>query len=238
MIEIICHRGANAVAPENTMAAAKACVDWGIDYLEIDVRESRDGVFYNLHDRSVDRTTDGTGLLADLDSAEIDRLDAGSWFGPEFAGERVPRVESLLAWARGRAGVYLDVKTADHERLIALVRMHGIDERCFFWSHDDDWSLRLSKLAPDLPIKINVDTADDVARAHERFGARIVEVGLARATGDLLDACRTFGIRVMIYHQEDDADAFRRIIQLGVPMVNLNHADTFLRIARELGARP
>ena len=60
-IQVVCHRGANRFAPENTFSAAELCLDWGVDYLEIDVRMSGDGVLYDLHDSSVDRTTDGHG---------------------------------------------------------------------------------------------------------------------------------------------------------------------------------
>ena len=83
-IEIVCHKGANEYAPENSYAAAQRCIDWGVDYVEIDVRTSQDGVFYLLHDRTVDRTTNGHGAIAELTAAEIDQLDAGSWFHPHY----------------------------------------------------------------------------------------------------------------------------------------------------------
>ena len=67
-LEIAVHRGANHLAPENTFAAAEICVDHGIDYVEIDVRTSKDGVLYVIHDSKLDRTTDGTGLVANRDS--------------------------------------------------------------------------------------------------------------------------------------------------------------------------
>ena len=92
-IEVVVHRGLNQRAPENTLAAARLCTDLGLDYVEVDVRTSRDGVFHILHDPTVDRTTDGFGPLAGMTSAEIARLDAGSWFGPTFAGERIPRLD-------------------------------------------------------------------------------------------------------------------------------------------------
>ncbi|MDN3719068.1 glycerophosphodiester phosphodiesterase family protein [Roseibium salinum] len=98
---IVCHRGACLSAPENTLASLAGAIDMGAEVVEFDVRPSRDGVLYVMHDATVDRTTDGTGRFADMTSDEIDTLDAGSWFSPEFAGERVPRLNTFLDACRG-----------------------------------------------------------------------------------------------------------------------------------------
>src|SRR5215213_6287556 len=86
----VAHRGANRVAPENTLPAYQAAIALGCEYVEIDVRATRDGALVLVHDRTVDRTTDGTGAVAELDFAAIRALDAGVKFGDEFQGTRVP----------------------------------------------------------------------------------------------------------------------------------------------------
>ena len=117
-VEIVVHRGDNGHAPENTLAAAQRCIDIGIEYLEFDVRRSKDGVHYVLHDPTVNRTTNGDGAIRSMTSEEVDALDAGTWFSEEFAGERVPRLESLLDFCRGKIKLYFDVKDADLEYLV------------------------------------------------------------------------------------------------------------------------
>ncbi len=232
-IEIVCHRGANEYAPENTRAAAQICVDWGVDYIEIDVRRSRDGVMYILHDTTVDRTTDGSGPIAAMTAEAIDRLDAGSWFDPKFAGEGVPRLEPYLRWIKGKAKVYFDVKDADLEALIGLVYEVGMEQDCFFWFGDDALARRFRHLDGRLPLKINVATPQDVARAHEEFDAQIVEARLGQMSPALVEACRARGIKLMIYHPEKDAQAFRDVIAWGADMINLNNADLFMAVQRE-----
>lgn len=106
-IEVVVHRGANWLAPENTVASAYAALDNGATWIEVDVRPSKDGVLYNMHDPSLNRTTNGHGLIGDMMSADIDRLDAGSWFGTEFAGTHVPRIAEMLDSLRGKANVFL-----------------------------------------------------------------------------------------------------------------------------------
>ncbi len=147
-VKIVCHKGANHKAPENTFAAARLCVEWGVDTVEIDVHTSKDGIFYIFHGPNLQRTTNGTGWVGSYTSQELDGLDAGGWFSPEFAGERVPRLEPFLRWIKGKASVYLDVKNADPRRLADLVRAAGLEDDCFFWSRDDDWMRRLHAIEP------------------------------------------------------------------------------------------
>ena len=232
-VEVVAHRGANEHAPENTYAAAQLCVDWGVEYVEIDVRTSKDGVMYILHDATVDRTTNGKGRIRDLTSDDIDRLDAGSWFDPEFSDQRVPRLEPYLEWIRGKAKVYFDVKDADLEALIALVYDVGLEKDCFFWFGNPVQVAKFRQIDKKLPLKINVRSADDVARAHEQHGAAIVEVGLANMSDELVTTCRERKIKVMVYHQKKEPAAFRQVIDWGADMINLNHGDVFKQVERE-----
>ena len=231
-IEIVCHKGANEYAPENTYAAAQLCLDWGVDYVEVDVRTSQDGVFYMMHDATVARTTNGQGLLAELSAAELDRLDAGSWFHPRFAEQRVPRLADFLRWIKGRAKVYLDVKAADPQALLALLAEVDMMEDVFCWSSSDVWALDLRALAPRVALKINVQSVDDVVRAQEIYRANLIEVGLAHMSEALRSACQSRGLKVMIYQQEKDPAAFRAILDWGADLINLNHADAFLEVMR------
>ena len=231
-IEIVCHRGANEYAPENTFAAAEICVGWGVDYLEVDVNTSKDGVLYNFHGPELESTTNGKGKIHHLLSDEIDQLDAGSWFDSEFSHQKVPRLEKLLKWIKGKAKVFFDVKVADPKKLIDLVYDVGLENECFFWSANDEWLKTMHQLDPSLPIKINVKTADEAIDGHKIYGASIMEVSLNNITQDLIETCQHNNIKIMIYHQQKDVKAFHEILEWGVEMVNLNHADTFTKLAQ------
>ncbi|MCB0105264.1 MAG: glycerophosphodiester phosphodiesterase family protein [Caldilineaceae bacterium] len=232
-IDIVCHKGANAVAPENTYAAAQRCIEWGMDYVEIDVRTSQDGVLYLLHDATLERTTNGTGYLHERSSTYLDQLDAGSWFHPNFADQRLPRLEPFLRWIKGKAKIFFDVKAADARQLTDLVYATDFAHDCFFWSGSNVWAKELRALAPELALKINVRTVEDLHRAYEEFRPEIVEVGLEHMNDALLAACRVRNIKVMIYHQRAEPDAFRQILSWGADMVNLNHGDLFAQVLRE-----
>ena len=232
-IEIVCHRGANEYAPENTQAAAQLCIDWGVDYVEIDVRTSKDGVLVLMHDPTVNRTTNGKGLVRQLTAAQLDELDAGSWKDPKYAGEKVPRLETYLRWIKGKAKVYFDVKDADLKQLVELVRAVGLEKECFFWCNTPRQTLRLRELDQQMAVKVNIRSVEDVAQAVERFQANIVEVGLDNMSDELLKQCHERGLKVMIYHPGKFPDAYREIIKWNVDMVNLDHGDLFQQLVKE-----
>ncbi|MDX1931900.1 MAG: glycerophosphodiester phosphodiesterase family protein [Capsulimonadales bacterium] len=236
-VEVVCHRGANKVAPENTRAAAQKCIEWGVDYVEVDVRTSKDRVMYLLHDPTVDRTTNGKGPLRELTSAEIDKLDAGSWFHSRFAGEPLPRLEPYLKWIKGKAKIFFDVKDADLPTLIALVRRMKMEKECFFWFGEEARAKEFRRLAPDLPLKINASTVPEIEAAARDYHADIIEIGLKHLTPETLAACHDRKMKLMVIHMPNDPAGFRQIIERGADMVNLDYGDVFLSVLRSTRPR-
>ena len=111
--KLIAHRGAAAYAPENTLAALHKAHDLGATWVEADVRLTRDGEPVILHDAKLNRTTNGRGTVAKIPYSIIADLDAGSWFGDEFANERVPSLNQwLMAAGELRCGIVLDLKAS------------------------------------------------------------------------------------------------------------------------------
>ena len=229
-VKVVCHKGANHQAPENTLAAARLCVEWGVDYIEIDVHTSKDGVFYIFHGPNLQRTTNGVGWIGGYTAQEIDNLDAGSWFSPEFAGEQVPRLEPFLHWIKAKARVFFDVKNADPRRLAELVRGVGLQDECFFWSADPEWMQQLHAIDPRLALKVNIETVLDVLPAKREFDARIVEVSPENVTPDLLAACRRMGIQVMTLYLGNDPAVLRQILLSGVDLINTDYGDEVLAL--------
>lgn len=109
-VEVIAHRGNSSQAPENTLASINSAFAIGADHVELDIALTSDGIAVLMHDATVDRTTDGTGPISSLTLAQVQSLDAGSWFGPAFVGERVPTLAEALVAADQRGRILLDVK--------------------------------------------------------------------------------------------------------------------------------
>nr|WP_314257421.1 glycerophosphodiester phosphodiesterase family protein [uncultured Devosia sp.] len=108
------HRGASAVAPENTSAAFRAAAEQGARWVELDVALLGDDTLVVIHDDSVDRTTSGQGALGDLTAADVATLDAGSWFDPRFSDERLPKLEQVIGLL-GELGLSANIEIKQHK---------------------------------------------------------------------------------------------------------------------------
>jgi glycerophosphoryl diester phosphodiesterase len=150
-MEIIAHRGAMKLAPENTLASQRLAYELGADYVEVDVRITRDGIPVNMHDPTLDRTTDGTGVVHAFTLAQLKALDAGSWFAPEFAGERVPTIAEALEVARQyNRKLMLDVKAESiAPQLAAVIQASGIPlEQIAFLAWSDSMTAAYTSRLP------------------------------------------------------------------------------------------
>ncbi|MFQ5834170.1 MAG: glycerophosphodiester phosphodiesterase [Candidatus Thorarchaeota archaeon] len=117
---VIGHRGAPVDAPENTMLSFQRAIQVGADMIELDIRETTDGHLICLHDEDVSRTTDGEGTVSELTLTEVRSLDAGQ-------GEKIPLLEEVLDFAKGRISVNMDLKVFDYEeQILRLVEKRGM----------------------------------------------------------------------------------------------------------------
>jgi len=156
----IAHRGASAVAPENTLASFQRAIEIGTDLIELDVRLSRDGAVVVFHDRDLSRTTDGKGPVNLLSLAELKRLDAGGWFSVQFRGERIPTLqETIEAISPGRTGLCIELKIDPGEeagreelvgKVIDIIEKMNFSGRASLASFDRECASLVKKLAPSL----------------------------------------------------------------------------------------
>jgi len=177
---ISAHRGFSAKAPENTLAALDAAWRAGATVAEIDVQLTRDGHVILMHDRSIDRTTNGSGLVKDLSLAEIKALDAGGWFHARFSGERVPSLEEVLQWSRGRLGLLVELKNFPYrdlplvDKTIEVVEAHDAEDFVVLGGFDHPVLADLHRRHPEWPLEM-------------MYQARLADpVGAARAAGATL----------------------------------------------------
>lgn len=112
MTKLIAHRGASSEAPENTLSAIQRALEIGVDCIEIDVHLTADEQLVLIHDAVIGRTARGAvgKRIASMTLSEIQKLDAGSWFGESFKGEKVPTLDQLLELERGSTGIMIEVK--------------------------------------------------------------------------------------------------------------------------------
>jgi glycerophosphoryl diester phosphodiesterase len=115
-VMVVAHRGFSGAAPENTLAAFRKAIEIGSDMIELDIHLSKDGRIVVIHDETLERTTNGRGKVVDHTLTDLKKLDAGSSFGGQFAGERIPTLEEVLDLAKGRVLVNIEIKNPTHGR--------------------------------------------------------------------------------------------------------------------------
>jgi glycerophosphoryl diester phosphodiesterase len=230
-IDIVCHRGANFVAPENTLEGARICIDQRFQYVEIDVRTSADGKLVVIHDATLERTTDGCGKISEHSLAEIKHLDAGGWFREGTAEYRVPTLDQMLELTRGRTGLYVEIKQAPPDAILAAVIAHDMLPHCFFWSKDTDALRWLRAKSSDVILMAPRWMYDSVAEAAAAYDAQIVEFDVEVDDLDEVAHCRYSGVRSMIYSQNHSWEALDSYLKYKPDMVNLDRPDRFKLIA-------
>lgn len=168
------HRGVGgplgAIAPEDTLAAYRAAIVLGIEYVETDPRPTSDGVLVNVHDTTVDRTTDGSGTVSEMTFEEVRALHIRTELPGDYGCERVPTLQEILETARGRAVVLVDANKTDRVDLLvaAIQAASAIDWAIFDTSSIDKIDQALA-IEPTLHIMIRPSTPDDIAPQLDHF---------------------------------------------------------------------
>jgi glycerophosphoryl diester phosphodiesterase len=230
------HRGAKGHAPENTMISFMMGADMGVNAIETDVHLSKDGEVVLIHDHTVDRTTNGHGLVKDMTLAELKKLDAGSWFDPRFAGERIPTLTELLAWAKDRVGVAIEIKNGPlyypgiAEKTIRLLRQHGMERQVILISFDHFVLREAKQIAPEIAAGIlYVGGLVDAVAAARAAMADALHPNWAFVTPDLVRTVHEAGLAISPWNP-NDLPTLRMLSQMGVDSVGTDYPELFEQV--------
>jgi len=186
---VIAHRGASQRAPENTLAAFRLASTLGADGIELDTKLTADGEAIVMHDQTIDRTTSGVGRVRDHTVAELKRLEAGSHFGPEFAGEPIPSLEEVFQelvespmLINVEVGNYASPQDRLPDRVVELVQQYGLDRRVLISSFNPIALRRTRNQAPGLALALLLVPAEP---GWQRFVFSVIS---PRDADDLNDA--------------------------------------------------
>ena len=234
---VIGHRGMMLMAPENTLSAYRSCVEKGIG-IEIDVRTSKDNKLVIMHNDSFKRTTDGPDVsVRQLTLAEIKKLDAGSWFSPQFKGERVPTLDETLKLVsemqKGKVPIAVNIKDIDEngeKQLVALLKKYNLTDQSFCFDQSRACSERLKALDMHIRIAQNVVKGNLSQELKENFLDVFLiwfiptqeEVAQLKHAGKSI-VLNMGGPRA----HEDDPAYFRLFLTAGIDAILIDHALEF-----------
>ncbi|TDF96241.1 glycerophosphodiester phosphodiesterase [Paenibacillus piri] len=219
---VIGHRGAAGEAPENTLVSFRLAIRQGADALELDIHESAEGELVVCHDETVNRTTNGSGRIADLSAEELKRLDAGSWFGPQFGSEQLPLLQEVFALVPPAVMINVEIKCPYsarlEQRLLELLRHYGRLDSVVVSSFDHKTLIKLKRKEPALRIgllysanvashrQLAAITGEDVYSLHPQY--KLIDAD------DVADAVRS-GLQVYPFTINKEND-LRQALAAGV----------------------
>jgi glycerophosphoryl diester phosphodiesterase len=223
------HRGWRDRYPENTLVSFEAALGLGCDALELDLHLCRDDEVVVIHDETVDRTTNGEGSVHRMTLAELQALDAGSWFAPEFAGARIPTLREALERIPPALPLFAEVKDGRDAMTGPLIELlAGRADSTIVHSFDGGFLRRFRQAAPQMTTGLlgNV-TKLDMRGEAERLGCSWIHPCMEGLTRDMVAAWQADGFRVMTWTVRD-ADEARQALALGVDVIGADCPDLLL----------
>ena len=231
MVYVVGHRGAAGEMPENTIKGFRHAIALGVDYVECDVHLSRDHELLVMHDRTVDRTTNGQGAVRDLTAARIRSLDAGE-------GEQVPTLDEVLETVRNEVHLLIELKGIGTERAaVAAVRAHGMVDDVTFASFSLERLAVVRALGADYRVRaiLPEPTEFELARAVE-LKAVGIDVRYTNVSLRVVEDAHALGLEVLAWNP-DDWHAQQTMIALGVDGISSNHPARLLEnLGRKISA--
>lgn len=226
-VSIVGHRGAAACAPENTLVSFQIGLDQGADIIELDVQLSADGHVVVFHDETLDRTTNARGRLAERTLAELKTLDAGSWYHPRFAGEPIPTLEEVLAWARERVPLFIELKYGArlqpllHAAVVECILAHKMTHRVMIISFEHQALSRVKESVPELATgALYMEPLADPLALVDRIGANALMPLWHLVTPADMTTYHAAGLAVNVWGADAD---YAGLIAAGVDCVNADH---------------
>jgi glycerophosphoryl diester phosphodiesterase len=234
-IKVTAHRGSSSTAPENTLAAVRQAVADGADFVEIDVQLTRDGVVVVAHDADLMRLAGDPRVLTQSSFAELREVDVGSWFGPEFASQRLPTLDEVIAAVRGRSGLLVEIKSyrADGLVLVAKVvealRAQGMSDTAAIMSLDYAEVSEARRLAPEIPAGF---VASATIGRVDRLDVEFLAVPASRTRSVLIAAAHQQQKQVWVW-TVNDREQMWRLIDYGVDSIITDEPATLREVLRE-----
>lgn len=224
--QVMAHRSIMTDAPENTLPGFQQAIDRGVEWIETDVRLTRDGHHVILHDSTLDRTTNGAGPVEERTLDEIRQLDAGSWFSPAFAGALLPTLTEILDFCRDRVNLYLDCKRVNTTQLAHEILDADATHQVIVF--DKLEALTETRSASDgrVPVMPSINKRLEPAYWINALSPEAVEIHAHHISETLVEAFHASNVIVQAQtlNDRDHPEMWQRCLDLGVDWIQTDCA--------------
>ncbi len=230
---VIAHRGAHRGIPENTLAAYRKAIEMGCDFVEIDVRRTKDGHFVSMHNATVDKYVPGKhGRVGDFTLAELKKMDIGSRIGPQWKDERIPTLEEILELCRGKIGVYLDLKEPYVKEISAIIRKYGMQQDVVWYipATRMDVILDLQKVCPTCLPMPDPGPAKNIPMVAGKVHPHLLATDMSHLTGKFTRIAHEGGMLVFTDDKAGDEAEWSRMIDLGTDGIQTDDPEKLIKM--------
>lgn len=241
---VIAHRGAPVAAPENTLASFRVALDEGAQAIEFDVHLTRDGQAVVIHDATVDRCSDGTGAVADMTLAQVKALDAGNWFDPAFAGERIPTLDEVFAAIPHPTLLVVHLRAHENssdrcERaLVDCIERHEARKRTIVTHHTRHGLHRLREMDSYLRLcwlPYGSEPGQEYIDDAYYMGYRIIQPSLREVDEGFVRYAHEKQMWINVFWADEVAD-MERMVDLGVQGILTNFPERLREVIKHKGS--
>jgi len=240
---VCAHRGFSSVAPENSMPAFGAAVAMGADEIEFDLWPSSDGEIVSIHDKTLDRVSDGTGLVYEHTYEELSKLDFGSKFGEEFKGLSIVKFEDILKKFSCHVIMNIHIKPLSYselypeetmKKIVALIKKYDCEKYVYFMLETDEMIQQFKAYAPQIPIcvgHLNARPYEIVDRAIE-FGCQKVQLFKPYFNQEMIDKAHAHGIICNVFFADEEEEA-QKYLDMGIDTILTNKYNLISQVVKK-----
>jgi glycerophosphoryl diester phosphodiesterase len=240
---VAAHRGDHVIYPENTLEAYTKGIKNEVDYVEIDLRTTKDGELVSMHDGSINRMTDGKGQLKDFTLDELLKLKIKSKDTTSKQLFRIPTFKQILKLCKNHIGIYLDFKAADPAQAYAMIKQYGMEKHVLVYINSADQFTGWRKVAPQMPLMLSLPDSVKNTTAMKSFIDQyhpdILDGSYNQYTKDMVDLAATYNIPVWPDIQsagEGPAD-WNKALDAGLKGLQTDHPAALVKFLKEKGLR-
>lgn len=235
-VYVVAHRGAHEGIPENTLPAYAKAIELGADFVEVDIRTTKDGRFVSIHNATVEGYAAGaSGRVKEMTFDELRALDVGARVGPEWAGTRIPTFEEILDVCRGKIGIYLDLKDAPVEPLVEMIRERGM-ERQVLWYAGPGNLRELGKVCPECVPMPDPGPEKNLAKVLQEFKPGVVASVWDEYSKTFADACHAAGAIAIV--DDKGPECWEKMLEWGTDGIQTDRVGELIKRLEAGGRRP
>lgn len=234
----ISHRGEHLHHPENTVPAFEEAIRLGADFIEVDVQTTADGELVLSHDGTVDRCTNGHGKVSEMTFKQVEALDAGIKSGPAFAGTKIPTFDQVLDLARGKIGVYVDVKDASARDIVSHIDAHNMNNHVVIYC-GLNLARQIQELNPKLEVMPESASVEHARLLVEQLHPRVIAFSARDFTPEIIAVARQ--AKALVYVDRmgstDGPEGWQSAIDAGADGIQTDRPGPLVEYLRMKGYR-